>query len=140
MAILTTNKVAEGVQPRAGIGITSVTGEYNLLAALALNDVIEMVKVPAGATVLDVILVTDDLDAGGAPAITLDVGDGVVPNYYISGSTAGQAGGLERAGALTAHPKTYAAEDTVDVTVSVAPATGATTGKISLTALYTMDK
>jgi len=140
MAILLSDKAAAGVQPRANIGVNTVTGEYNLSAALALNDVIQMVKIPAGATVLDVIVVSDDVDTNGVPAVTYDVGDGVAPAYYMSGSAIGQVGGIGRMDAVGAHPKTYAAEDTIDITVSAAPATAAVVGNISLTAFYTMDK
>jgi len=137
MAILQSAKAAPTAQPRAGIGICSATAEYNLTAALALNDVINMVKIPAGATVLDMILVSDNLDTNGAPTITLDVGDNTVANYYINASLIGQTNGIER---MAAHPKTYTAEDMLSVTVATGPATGAVAGNISFTVFYTMDK
>lgn len=137
MATLQSAKAATTAQPRAGIGICSATAEYNLTAALALNDVINMVKIPAGATIFDLILVSDDLDTNGAPTITFDVGDSAAPSYYILASTIGQTSGIER---IAAHPKTYTAEDMLSVKVSAGPATGAVAGNISLTALYTMDK
>lgn len=121
-----------------GNDLKFATGSYALTGALVVNDVIQMVKVPAGATVLDVLLVAGDLDTGGSPALTLHVGYGGDPDYWVVSSTVGQAGGLARASAATAVPLTFTAEDTIDVLVAVAPATGATTGTIYLTVYYTM--
>lgn len=139
MAILTTSKVASTVQPRANLGVNSVTGTYTLTAALALNDVIQMVKIPSGATVLDTILSCNDLDTGGAPTITLSVGDGGSTARYLSASTIGQTGGLAHTATHGGHGYAYTADDTIDVLVAAAPATGATTGTVALTVIYTLD-
>jgi hypothetical protein len=57
--------VGSGVQPRANLGLCSVSGTYSPTTILLTADVIHMVKIPAGATVLDVILDADtNLDAG----------------------------------------------------------------------------
>src|SRR5207248_434817 len=103
-----------------------------------VNDVIQMVKVPNGACILEVILSSDDLDTGSA-AIILAVGDGVLADRFIKGSTVAQAGGIDRLGVgiaanlmsgATAYQ--YTAEDTIDVKVTTAPATGTTAGDIVL--------
>lgn len=48
---------------------------YDALAAeLVLNDVIDIGVLPAGHTVSDAILLSDDLDSNGTPLIALDVG------------------------------------------------------------------
>jgi hypothetical protein len=112
------------------------TVSYTLAAALALNDVLQGPKLQAGSTIVDVSLVTTDLDTGGSPAITLDVGTGDSPQYFIAASTIGQAGGLARASAATAQPLTLAKDDTVDVVVHAAPATGATTGTVTLSVFF----
>lgn len=114
---------------------------YTLTAALALNDVIQMIPVAAGERVVDLQLISEDLDTNGTPAIVLDVGDGDDTDRYIDGSTIGQTGGMARLGqgvatdaAAIAINRLYAAADTIDVLVQAAPATGATTGTIRLRA------
>ena len=139
MATLQTSKVASTVQARGGTDITAVYATYELGAALALNDVIEMVKVPAGATILDIILHTTDLDTGGSPTITLDVGDGADPDRFMDGLIIGRTGGraiVDQAGLL----HKYTAEDTIDVLVQAGPATGATSGSIKMVVYYTMQQ
>jgi len=140
MATLTTSKVAAGVQARSiENGVVSVTATYTLTAALAAADVIQMVKVPSGATVLNVILSCTDLDTNGSPAIVLDVGDGDDTDRFIDGATVGQAGGVATLNAHVGHGYAYTADDTIDVTVATGPGTGATSGTVRLTVLYTMD-
>lgn len=120
-------------------GVMSMTRSYEISAALVLNDVIQMITVPNGMTVIDVILGTDDLDTDGSPAIVLDVGDGSDTDRFIDGATVGQAGGVASLNEVDGMGYTYTAEDTIDVLVQVAPATGATTGTIKLTVLGQMD-
>lgn len=98
-------------------------------------DIIQMVKVPKTATVYDTILVSTDIDTNGSPALTLHVGDGDDDDYYIASSTVGQAGGVARSAAVTAKPKTYTVDDTIDVKVGVAAGTAAA-GTLSLTVIY----
>lgn len=67
--------------------------------ALAANDVLQMMKIGANVRILDVTLITDDLDT--AAAITLDVGYKAavaadVVDFFIDGSTIGQTGGVVR--------------------------------------------
>lgn len=112
------------------------TVSYSLAAALALNDVLQGPMLQAGSTVVDVTLVTTDLDTNGTPTITLDVGYGADPDYFIAASTVGQAGGIARASAATAQPLTLDSNDTIDVTVHAAPATGATTGTVTLSVFF----
>ena len=121
-------------QPKAG-ELGCVTSTYEVGTALIVNDIIEMVRVPKNATVVDVILVTDDLDSDGTPAITLDVGYGGNYDYFIAASTVGQAGGVARMAAATAFPLTLTEEDTIDVHVDTAPDAGGT-GTITLTVMY----
>lgn len=145
MATLTAGGVASNVPVRTGINcVISVTETYTFLAAQALNDVIQMVKIPSGATVLDVILSCDDIDSNGSPAVTLDVGDGSDTDRFIAVSTIGQTGGTARLGSGitddTCHGYTYTADDTIDVLIHAAPATAVYSGKsISMTVLYTMQ-
>ncbi|WP_333986718.1 hypothetical protein [Burkholderia cepacia] len=121
---------------KVGLGEASnlkcATAQYMLTAALALNDVLQGPLLSKGSTVVDVMLVTSDLDTNGAPTITLDVGTGDDVQHFIAASTVAQAGGVARASAATAQPLTLTQDDTVDVNVRAAPATGATTGTVTL--------
>ena len=59
-------EVTRGDTPRACTpGVYSVYGHYTLAGtSLVINDVIQMVSVPLGARVIDVILDIDDVDTG----------------------------------------------------------------------------
>ena len=92
---------ANGFEPIA------IVGDFTVPATLPLNDVVEMVILPAGYVPIDAILATEDLDSGGAPAITLDLGliSGTAGaaddartcgNEAFAASTVGQAGGVAR--------------------------------------------
>lgn len=144
MATFTATKAAS-TYPAKGYGQSGdckvVFSTYELTAALAANDVIEMVRVPRGAVVTGVVLSTDDLDTNGTPTIVLDVGDGSDTDRFIDGATVGQAGGTTDASnlAIAGIGYEYSAEDTIDVLVQAGPATGATSGTISLVVYYTLD-
>lgn len=112
--------------PSGAVGVRYASFEAS--TALALNDVIQAVDVFSGETVHDVIIKTDDLDTG--TTIVLDVGDGSDTDYYIDGSTVGQAGGTDEKDANVA-PKEYSADDTIDILVQAAP-TGGGTGTIEV--------
>jgi hypothetical protein len=138
-------KAKTGVPARAGLGICSVSGTYTFLAALVDEDVIEMVKIPAGATVLDFIL---DIPATGldtGTAIVWALGDGDSEARYMTGAVQGRssAGAIVRAGSTGAvvgsSQLQYAAEDTIDFKVKTAPTTGVAVGTMKRTVFYTMD-
>ena len=110
--------------------------EYAWTAALLINDLIQSPPLPKGAVVTDVMITTSSM---GAAAVTLDVGYGTDPDYFIAASTIGVAGGVARAVAATAKPLTLADNDTIDILVKVAPTTPVTTGSISLVVSYVMQ-
>ena len=131
-------KAGSGIQPRAPLGICSVSGSCDIAATLLTADVIHMVKIPAGATLLDVILDADsNLDAGSS--LTLSVGYTGALEAFISQDTVGQAGGIRRLSVVGGTQKNFAAEDTIQVSATAGAASGGTTGVIKLTVLYTMD-
>ena len=130
--------VGSGVQPRANLGLCSVSGTYSPITILLTGDVIHMVKIPAGATLLDVILDADtNLDAG--TSLTLSVGYTGALEAFISQDTVGQAGGIRRLSVVGGTQKNFAAADTIQVSATAGAASGGTTGVIKLTVLYTMD-
>ena len=121
-----------GVQPRGlRVGLVAVTRIYSLSASLSVGDVIQMIKVPAGATPVYVAL------SSGSGQGVVDVGDGVSTNRYINAY-------LNSANALLVTinrsfvPYTYSTDDTIDITVS-AVSTGAATGGFNLTVIFSMD-
>lgn len=54
-------------------------GEFIVPAGMVINDVIELVGVPAYHVPINVVLLTDQVDSNGSPTLTLDWG-------YISGT------------------------------------------------------
>lgn len=132
--------VANSNQPRTG-GLSGNTktmyASYSVTAALALNDVIDMFKVPVNARITGIALKASDLDTGGSPAIVLDVGDASDTDRLIDGATIGQSGGTSTAlVSSTGQFYQYTAETMISVLVQVAPATGATSGTIELAVTY----
>jgi len=58
----------------AAMGLT-VIAEHTIVAGqFALNDVIEMLAIPAGHAVTGLKIVTDRIDSNGAPTLALDIG------------------------------------------------------------------
>ena len=105
--------------------------KFTTTAASAANDIYQMVDVFAGETLYDIKIKCSDMDSGGSPAIVFGVGDGTDADRYIAASTAGQGGTADESDADVA-PVAYAADDTIDVTCEVAPATGVAVGTIEL--------
>lgn len=118
--------------------IYTVRAEFNLAAALVVNDTIGLVTVPAGHVVTDLVLAADDLDSHGTPEITLDVGiKGGDTDQFFAASTVAQGGGVVRPTVVTAFRDVATAADrVVQVLVKAAPATGTTSGKITLLVSY----
>lgn len=130
------------VPPRACVGETSLWETYALAAALVVNDIIQMVKVQTGFTVLEVVLASADVDTHSTPTIVMTVGDDGDTDRYITTSvgTIGQGGGVCRLNNQVGHCYTYTADNTIDIKVTTAPATGATSGTISLSVIGTMEQ
>lgn len=126
----------------------SYRAEYAFLAAdLTLGAILELGPLPAGCDLVDVILDSDDLDAGATPAVTLDVGvlsgtagdnnaartmDAVI----FSASTVAQAGGVVRPTLASAFRIARSDTDTgIGLKVKAAPATAAA-GTVGVTLIY----
>lgn len=148
-----TAAVATGIQPRADVGMHSVTGRFTGTVALAVNDIIEMVKVPKGATIQEVVLAVSSLDS--STGVVLDVGlTGVDADIFIDGATIGRSGvggvvrlgqgistGIDTAAELLFADYVMTANDTIDVLVqTAATGTASTDFAIVLTAIYTMQQ
>lgn len=122
---------------RVGYCLTA-RSRYSLTGALVINDTIDMVTIPAGHFVTDMVLVSDDLDTHGTPTITLDVGiKGATADTFFAASTVAQGGGVARPTLATAFRDVATTADrVVQLKVKAAPATGATTGTVTLLVSY----
>lgn len=138
----TSSQAASTVNPRTcENGLCYACGTYEITAALVVSDVVQMVRVPAGAYIQEVTLQTDDLDTAG-PAIVFDVGDGSVVDRFIDACLSAQVAANDvtcRINQMDGLNYTYTAEDTIDVIVATAPTTGATSGTILLCVQYGMQ-
>lgn len=126
--------------PRRTAGLNgqpvTVYSEFTFPVAPVINDVVQMVGVPLGARVTDVVLGSDDLDTNGTPTITLDVGDGGDVDRYLAASTIAQTGAAPTGAILkTGFGYVYTAADTIDIMVKAAPATGVV-GTVRLAVTY----
>ena len=100
--------------------LIAATGVQTAPAGTAIGDVIEMVPVPKGATVVDVKLHA----SAGTSLLTISVGDAGVPARYISALDAAAAV-VASANNAAGNPVGYAypANDTVDMVLAGAGAT-----------------
>jgi hypothetical protein len=114
--------------------VSSVYDDFD--EAPQAGDIVHMVKIPAGATLLDVLLDMSDMDAGTDMA--LSVGYTGALTAFISSSTIGQAGGIARLSVPGGTQKVFVTEDTIQVEFTVAGST-TTTGTMKLSVWYTMD-
>jgi len=112
--------------------------QLQVTAALANGDTITGPTIPAGAVLLDVYVSMSKLDTNGAPALAYTLGTAANPAGLITaaGGVAGRNGGVDRANAPAAVPVLYAADTPLVLTVTAGPATGATTGVVSVVATY----
>jgi len=95
--------------------LQGVIGYFPLTASVVIDDVIQMVKVPLGATVIDCILETGALGTN----VLAEVGDDLDANRYIT-VTDHAAAALTRKKQTdkVGVPHTYTAENTIDVTIT----------------------
>jgi hypothetical protein len=113
--------------PSGTVGVRYAS--FNVTAAPNADDVYQMVDVFAGETVHDVKIKSSDLDGG--TALVFGVGDGDDTDLYIAASTCGQGGTADEQDADVA-PKTYSADDTIDIICEVAPGSDVATGTLQL--------
>lgn len=148
MATVQSDKVSASIPARDApeSGVISVTGSFTIPATgdgTAAGDVIQMVKVPKGAAILEIIVAHTDVDTDAAVTHRIDVGDGGDVDRFIDGSSVGNTGGIARLGdgvaaavVDNAHGYVYTEDDTIDILV-VAASTAKAAGVVKLTALYT---
>jgi hypothetical protein len=125
-------------------------GTYNIAAAPADGDIIQMCRTPAGATILDVVVYGEDIDTG-TEALDFDAGyaangvDAADPDAWGNfGVITGDAVGSSEAGVRlwgggvlkTAGPKTLTVETLHQIEFNVAANAGGT-GRLTMYVLYT---
>lgn len=144
MATLTATAAQSTVPAKYRIGgnITRIV-DYSLGATgnpnLSAGDVIQMLRVPAGACITDVRLTVDQLSGGN---YTFGIGDGGAAGRYFtslsSGSTSAMFIMTNAAAQQAGVGYSYSVEDTIDITASTVT-TATASGVLRLSVTYTMD-
>lgn len=136
MATRTATRVTSGFPPTGlRVGCAAVTGVYSVAAATSLSagDVIQMVKVPQGATCVYLALV------GGSGDALITVGDSQGSTArYISSVTMSSAQPQIRTINTASAPYTYSIDSTIDITVGTV-SVGTITGGFAMTCIFSMD-
>lgn len=134
MATYTANAAQAGVQPKGlRVGLVAVTGVYSFPASISASTIIQMVKVPAGAT--PVLLQVSNTSTGDSK---IGVGDGNNNVRYRAAATISAGQGIVVCNLPAAGMYTYSVDDTIDVVVSTASET-TLGGAVYLTCIFSMD-
>lgn len=94
-------------------------GSVAFTGSITTADSATILNLPAGAIVVGGFIEADDLDTGGSPSITLNVGDAGDADRYFAASTVAQAGTAGTALAVAGLGYTVEAANTA-VTIAVA--------------------
>lgn len=122
--------------PVGGGSVFTRKATFTLTSALAAADVIQMINVFKGETVLGVVCTSADLDSGST--VTFDIGDDGDDDYFVDGSTIAQAGGtVSSLATATVAPRAYTADNTLDILVKTGPTNQL--GDVTLTAYIISD-
>lgn len=108
--------------------LTSVAEQVTVTSGqLTLGALFGNIRVPKGAEIAFVQLDATDLDTGGSPAITLEIGDAGDTDRLLAANSVGQSGAVPVGPSIakTGFGYRYADETLVQVRVAVAPATAA---------------
>lgn len=134
MATRTASAAQASVMPRGlRVGNVAVTSTYSVGQhnSLSIGDVIQMIKVPQGATVTWINFGSTYVDC------TWTLGDGVDDDRYKTIGTLTAAQGMQvNTRVLPAY--TYSTDDTIDVFVSLVSIT-TLTGGFYVNVIYTLD-
>lgn len=124
---------AVGVQPKSlRVGLIAVSATYSLDRSISIGSVVQMIKVPAGAT--PIYVQYGNTNAGQA---TLSVGDGLNNARYKTEGTFSSGQGLTLSN-INADAYTYSQDDTIDIFISLV-SVSTLGGALYLRAIYTMD-
>lgn len=137
MATYSSAKVAAGTPAKSlRVGLTAVTATFSVAAAgsLVTGDIIQMINVPKGATVIYLAV------SGGSGDALAAVGDQVSDGRYLAYQTMGSSLPNVKTIALHANnvPYVYSTDDTIDITISTV-SVATITGGFHMTAIFSMD-
>ena len=122
--------------PVGGGSVFTRKATFTLTSALAAADVIQMINVFKGETVLGVVCSSADLDSGST--VTFDIGDDADPDYFVDGSAIAQTGtAVSSLATATVAPRAYTADNTLDILVKTGPTNQL--GAVTLTAYIISD-
>jgi len=138
MATRQSNRCADaGTQPKGlRVGLVAASGIWSVGAGTSLStgDVIQMVRVPKGASLISFQL------SGGSGDALVSLGDGVDDDRYMTVVTMGSNSALIRT--LNVHggnvPYVYSTDDTIDIAVSTV-SVGTITGGFHLRCIFSMN-
>lgn len=119
-------------------GVFAVVSTYTAPASGAPvgGDTIQMMKVQSGVTVIDAFMVFADMST--ASDVTFAVGDDGETNRFIVATDVDAAAGSAR---MTKSPYTYAADNTIDITIGGAGTSALASGaKVNLVVYMTAEE
>jgi len=133
MATYTATGAQASVQPKGlRVGLVAVRSVYSQDVSISINTNINMVKVPAGASVVYM-----SYGILGVADSTLGIGDSVAAQRYRSMATYSAGLGMLTPTIITS-PYTYSAEDTIVMRVSLASAS-TLAGAYYMNVIFSMD-
>lgn len=112
--------------------------EVSCTAAPSTSDTINFGYLPANARVLLAVLESTDMDTGGSPSLTINVGDSGDADRLFAASTVGQTGALSTAIATTGAAYKYTSKTLITGVANANAATGAA-GTLYLTIFYVVE-
>lgn len=134
MAIFTATAAQATVQPKGlRVGLAAVRAVFSLNASLNTGDVVQMVKVPAGATPVYIQYGSNVTST----FLMFEIGDGIATGRYKSMSTYSAGQGMLTA-IVASTPYVYSADDTIDINISVATLMSLN-GAVFMNVIFSMD-
>jgi len=117
----------------------TLPGGVPAAGGFSTGDVVQMVKIPKGAVVLDMNLFVDKLSGGN---YTIGIGDSVLATRYATSLSTGSTSALFTMASAGMSPNgldySYSADDTVNITIQTAT-TSTLSGVFRLSVSYTLD-
>lgn len=111
-------------------------GEVAFTGTITTADSATILNLPVGAVVIGAVLEADDLDTGGSPAITLNLGDAGSASRYFAASTVAQTGAAASATAATGLLWQVTAGNTAVVVAVAANAATSAAGSVRAAIMY----
>ena len=129
-------EVSAGIQPKGlRVGLIATSAVYSFAAvSYTAGDVIQMIKVPANAAVVDL-----KISASTGLAGSVTVGDGVDADRYHSGYALGVSVAVASMNGVQYVPYFYSTDDTIDLTHSASASGSIGNGFVCVFAIYSMD-